>query len=87
MTAAPRDIFREAVFDRDGHKCVVCQAPAKDAHHDGDECEGYVVRVAGEIHAKDFRSKVGKYVRAGHVPVHGGHWKNRVVIPNGLKPR
>lgn len=29
----PRDQFREAVFARDGHKCVVCGAPAQDAHH------------------------------------------------------
>jgi len=28
-----RDEFREGVFARDGHKCVVCGAPAKDAHH------------------------------------------------------
>lgn len=28
-----RDSFRESVFDRDGHKCVVCGAPAQDAHH------------------------------------------------------
>ncbi len=28
-----RDQFREAVFARDGHKCVFCDAPAQDAHH------------------------------------------------------
>ena len=28
-----RDEFREAVFVRDGHRCVVCGAPAQDAHH------------------------------------------------------
>ncbi|MFA6094152.1 MAG: RNA ligase family protein [Elusimicrobiota bacterium] len=28
-----RDQFREAVFARDDHRCVVCQAPAQDAHH------------------------------------------------------
>ena len=28
-----RDEFREAVFARDGHKCVFCDKPAKDAHH------------------------------------------------------
>jgi hypothetical protein len=28
-----RDAFREAVFARDGYKCVFCGAPAKDAHH------------------------------------------------------
>jgi len=28
-----RDQFREAVFARDGHLCVICGAEAKDAHH------------------------------------------------------
>jgi hypothetical protein len=28
-----RDEFREGVFKRDNHKCVICGAPAKDAHH------------------------------------------------------
>ena len=28
-----RDKFREGVFARDGHRCVICGAPAKDAHH------------------------------------------------------
>lgn len=28
-----RDEFREAVFKRDGYKCVICKAPAVDAHH------------------------------------------------------
>lgn len=28
-----RNAFREAVFTRDGHRCVVCGEPAKDAHH------------------------------------------------------
>jgi hypothetical protein len=28
-----RDDFRAGVFARDAHKCVVCKAPAKDAHH------------------------------------------------------
>jgi len=28
-----RDDFRNQVFSRDGHKCVVCGAPARDAHH------------------------------------------------------
>ena len=28
-----RDEFREGVFKRDDYKCVICGAPAKDAHH------------------------------------------------------
>ena len=28
-----RDEFREGVFKRDNHQCVICKEPAKDAHH------------------------------------------------------
>lgn len=28
-----RDNFRNSVFERDGHLCVICKAPAVDAHH------------------------------------------------------
>jgi hypothetical protein len=28
-----RDEFREAVFKRDGHRCVICKEEAQDAHH------------------------------------------------------
>jgi hypothetical protein len=28
-----RDSFREGVFERDGHKCVICKEPGQDAHH------------------------------------------------------
>lgn len=28
-----RDQFREGVFERDNDRCVLCQTPAKDAHH------------------------------------------------------
>jgi hypothetical protein len=28
-----RNEFREAVFKRDGYKCVICKEPAVDAHH------------------------------------------------------
>lgn len=42
-----RDDFREAVFARDGHKCVFCGAPAVDAHHIVERrlfpCHGYHV--------------------------------------------
>lgn len=33
MNLLTRDQFREAVFKRDKHKCVVCGLPAVDAHH------------------------------------------------------
>lgn len=33
MILLSRDDFRNAVFQRDKHKCVICGAPAQDAHH------------------------------------------------------
>ena len=33
MKLLTRDEFRNGVFERDNHKCVVCSAPAQDAHH------------------------------------------------------
>ena len=33
QTLLTRDDFRSGVFARDDHKCVVCKAPAVDAHH------------------------------------------------------
>lgn len=32
-TLLSRDDFRESVFARDNHRCVICQSEAKDAHH------------------------------------------------------
>lgn len=40
---------------------------------DGDECEGYVVRVAGDFHYGEFSKSVAKFVRAGHV-TENEHW-------------
>jgi hypothetical protein len=33
MQPLTRDSFREGTFKRDNHKCVICGAPAVDAHH------------------------------------------------------
>lgn len=40
---------------------------------DGNECEGYVVRLADGFHYRDFRSSVAKFVRAGHITSEN-HW-------------
>lgn len=32
-TLLTRDDFRNSVFERDGHKCIICGSPARDAHH------------------------------------------------------
>lgn len=50
----------------------------------GDECEGYVVRLASQFHYRDFRNCVGKFVRKNHVATHG-HWMRQQVIPNEVK--
>ena len=49
----------------------------------GDECEGYVVRVARRFRYREFPRAVGKYVRAGHVRPHG-RW-SAVIEVNELK--
>jgi len=45
--------------------------------------EGYVVRRADSFHYREFRQKVGKYVRASHVHTHG-HWMREQITKNGL---
>jgi len=44
--------------------------------------EGYVVRLSGEFHYREFRSCVAKWVRPGHVVHRAGHWANRPVVFN-----
>ena len=50
---------------------------------DGDECEGYVVRVARSFRFDEFARCYAKYVRAGHVQT-DEHWLSRPVVPNEL---
>jgi hypothetical protein len=48
-------------------------------------CEGYVIRVDERFHMREFRQKVGKYVRKGHV-LTTKHWMyGQPVEPNLLK--
>lgn len=61
-TLLKREEFERRVFERDDHKCVICDAPAQDAHHlierrlwtEPDEAQGYFVEngvsVCGEHH-------------------------------------
>lgn len=49
----------------------------------GDDCEGYVVRLAAAIPYGAFRRSVAKWVRADHVQtVH--NWARQAVVPNHL---
>jgi hypothetical protein len=50
----------------------------------GEQCEGYVVRIADSFSYSQFRKVVAKYVRANHVQTHG-HWMRQQIEPNGLK--
>lgn len=50
---------------------------------DGQECEGFVVRVAEGFHYSDFRQCVAKYVRANHVQTNQ-HWIQGPLIKNEL---
>lgn len=51
--------------------------------HNGDTCEGYVVRVRREFHYREFRNVVGKYVRKAHVQTND-HWMRQAVVPNKI---
>jgi hypothetical protein len=49
-----------------------------------DQSEGYVLRLRGEISYRDFRYKVGKYVRKNHVMT-VNHWMyGQTIVPNSL---
>ena len=52
----------------------------QDVGEDGEEREGYVVRVARSFSYGEFRRIVGKYVRASHVRTQA-HW-TRIIKPN-----
>lgn len=45
--------------------------------------EGLVVRPLGEFNISDFSTRVGKFVRKGHVQT-DKHWMHNTVIPNKL---
>ena len=50
----------------------------------GDELEGYVVRLAGAFAYGQFRRAVAKYVRAGHDQTRAHWWQGQQVVQNGL---
>lgn len=52
--------------------------------HDGDACEGFVVRRYYDFQYGEFRRAAAKYVRANHVQTHG-HWMRSMVVPNETK--
>lgn len=52
--------------------------------YDGDEMEGYVVRLAEKFHYRDFRKSIAKMVRPNHVQTHG-HWMRAKLERNELR--
>ncbi|MDH2389579.1 RNA ligase family protein [Streptomyces sp. HNM0663] len=48
--------------------------------------EGYVVRTVEGFAAEEFRRRVAKWVRPGHVQT-DAHWMHAQVVPNGLGPK
>jgi len=52
---------------------------------EGDECEGYVVRVVRSFAYGEFSQVLGKYVRAGHVDEACHHWMYQPVVVNELR--
>jgi hypothetical protein len=57
----------------------------RERDENGDEVEGWVMRVAGAFALKDFRTHTAKFVRAGHVASAAHHWKRSPVVPNRLR--
>lgn len=51
----------------------------RERNANGDESEGFVVRLADQFPYKDFKYCVGKYVRADHTPRHGGGFGAKLV--------
>lgn len=48
--------------------------------------EGIVVRVAKEMHIREWKHSCAKWVRANHVQTHG-HWMRQQVVPNLLEEK
>lgn len=51
--------------------------------YNGDECEGYVVRLANSFNYQDFRKSITKFVRQAHVTT-SNHWRHQKIVANQL---
>jgi len=74
-------VIYDGLFDAELLKTIHRE---RDEH--GDEIEGWVMRTADGFGYGEFKTHVAKYVRAGHVPEHGGHWKRAPVVENVIVP-
>jgi hypothetical protein len=75
----PCPVIYWGVYDR---KAIEQAYEQLKANH---ETEGYVIRIDERFHMRDFRQKVGKYVRKGHIQT-TKHWMyGQPIEPNHLK--
>jgi hypothetical protein len=74
----PVPVLYHGVWDTQAIKDLYTQ------EHRGDECEGYVVRLAEEFDYGAFNKSVGKFVRQNHIQTHG-HWMRSSFRPNSIK--
>jgi hypothetical protein len=85
-----RDQFREAVFARDKHKCVICKEPAKDAHHimerrlftETDELGGYFLDNGASLCGDCHKLAEGTFITCERIREAAGITK--VVLPKHL---
>ncbi len=81
-----RKVFKDEVFKRDNHKCVVCDRVGKDAHHIMDrslfEDGGYDINngvtVCHECHLKAERGEISPRELRRFANIHN------IILPNGL---
>ena len=76
-------VLFDGIYNEQSEKMLKSLVPK---NFDGDDCEGYVLRLADSFHYKDFRKYVGKWVRKDHVQTHA-FWRTAKVIPNILKDK
>jgi hypothetical protein len=77
----PIPILYQGVYDEELIKPLYRQVM------NGDECEGYVIRMAGSFTYGDFRRSVAKFVRKNHVANGENHWRaGKQIVPNLIIP-
>jgi hypothetical protein len=83
MVLLTRDQFRQQVFERDSHKCVICGAPAKDAHHIIDRSlfhdEGYYIENGVSLCEEHHLEAESTILSCEELRYHAGI--NQVVLP------
>lgn len=71
-------VLYQGIYDEKKIKALIA------THFNGEEMEGYVIRLAAEFSYKNFKNSTAKFVRQNHVVTHG-NWMRQGVVPNKLK--